>query len=46
MALVEPGVTRLVKEVKPGQQYYLAKDRMVELGPGNVQRQTVDTLSD
>jgi len=32
--------------VKIGQPYYLAKDRMVEVGRGNVQRQMVDSFSD
>ena len=32
--------------MKIGQPYYLAKDRMVEVGRGNVQRQMVDSFSD
>lgn len=36
VSLVDPGVTRQVQQVRPGQPYYLAKDRIVELGHGNV----------
>jgi len=31
--------------IVPGKTYYLAKDRMVELGHGRVERQQIDTLS-
>ena len=31
--------------ISPGKTYYLAKDRLVELGHGRVERQQTDTLS-
>ena len=31
--------------IRPGKTYYLAKDRLVELGHGRVERQQTDTLS-
>ena len=30
--LIEPGISRDLTIVRPGGQYYFAKDRMVELG--------------
>lgn len=32
--------------VKPGETFYLAKDRIADFGRGQMQRSTVDTLSD
>ena len=42
---MEPGM-RDLQIIRPGGTYYLAKDRMVDLGYGKVQRQATDTLSD
>ena len=46
VSLVEPGIGRDLQIIRPGGMYYLAKDRMVSLGQGRVERQVTDTLSD
>ena len=46
VSLVEPGIGRDLQIIRPGTTYYLAKDRMVELGHGRVERQSHDTLKD
>ena len=41
--MVQPG--KGVTIVEPNETYYLAKDRMVELGHGRVERMQTDTLN-
>ena len=38
VSLTEPGIGRDLTIISPGKTYYLAKDRMVELGNGRVER--------
>ena len=48
VALVEPGVSSQIQEGRPGINYYLAKDKIIEVGRGNFQRTPLaqDTHSD
>ena len=45
VSLVEPAMGRDMTIISPGKTYYLAKDRLVELGHGRVERHQTDTLS-
>ncbi len=46
VSLVEPGMGKDLTIVRAGKTYYMAKDRMVDLGHGRVSRSNVDTLAD
>jgi len=46
VSLVEPGMGKDLTIIRKGGTYYLAKDRMVDLGHGRVSRENVNTLAD
>lgn len=44
--LIQPGMPSDLTIIKPGETFYLAKDRITDIGRGQIQHSTVDTLSD